>query len=232
FYYDHDRTVNVAIIPVNWPVVIPAEGGSFNTTIYLTNHSPGPIPFDVWIDIQFPSGAITRPMLLREGLLFSSGQQISRYLTQFVPGTAPAGNYLYMAHTGDYTAGAISHETKMPFIKVGEPNESGENDFYCTESQQGFEVNESISLTEAALHASPNPFNALVSLSFELPESGWVSLRIYNLAGSRVATLLEGVYPAGKQEVKFNGNDLASGIYLAQLCTMHGSTIQRLLLLK
>ena len=47
----------------------------------------------------------------------------------------------------------------------------------------------------------PNPFNGNTGIHFALPVSGRIELAIYNIAGQRVATLAEGLHPAGRYSV-------------------------------
>jgi hypothetical protein len=67
----------------------------------------------------------------------------------------------------------------------------------------------------------PNPFNPSTVISYQLPVSGNVTLKIYDVLGNEVATLVDEYKPAGIYEVKFQsavGNrQLASGIYFYQL---------------
>jgi hypothetical protein len=63
----------------------------------------------------------------------------------------------------------------------------------------------------------PNPFNPTTQLGWEMPERGWVSLRIYDLLGRQVATLVEGMEEAGKHTVRFNAASVSSGVYLYRL---------------
>jgi M6 family metalloprotease-like protein len=67
----------------------------------------------------------------------------------------------------------------------------------------------------------PNPFNPSTKIKFALPGSGYVKLIIYDILGSKVATLVDGNMPAGMQEISFNTEadfkHLVSGIYLYSL---------------
>jgi glycosidase len=66
----------------------------------------------------------------------------------------------------------------------------------------------------------PNPFNPNTVLGFELPETGRVRLAVYDILGREVAVLVDGVYPAGRNTVTFDGTRLASGVYLCRLSTL------------
>ena len=64
----------------------------------------------------------------------------------------------------------------------------------------------------------PNPFNPSTMISFSLPSSGNVSLRILDMTGKVIATPVNGVdYSAGKTEVRFDAANLASGTYIYEL---------------
>jgi hypothetical protein len=85
--------------------------------------------------------------------------------------------------------------------------------------------------------AYPNPFNPQTTLSFDLATSGQVSLKIYAVDGSYVATLHAGALPAGTHAYPWNGVDhrgqtAASGVYFAELRTPDGAQRTKLNLLK
>jgi hypothetical protein len=63
----------------------------------------------------------------------------------------------------------------------------------------------------------PNPFNPTTQISFDLKQSGPVTLKVYDLMGREVASLLNGNVAAGHNTVLFNGSHLPSGSYLYTL---------------
>ena len=68
----------------------------------------------------------------------------------------------------------------------------------------------------------PNPFNSQTVIRFALPTRGQVTLILYNLAGQKVATLVQGVREVGAYTLSWDGRDdqgkdLASGVYLCRL---------------
>jgi hypothetical protein len=68
-----------------------------------------------------------------------------------------------------------------------------------------------------ALAVSPNPFSAETDVRLTLPRAGAVSLRVYNVAGQLVATLLEGEREAGDHHVSFRAGSLPAGMYFTRL---------------
>lgn len=63
----------------------------------------------------------------------------------------------------------------------------------------------------------PNPFNPSTTIRYALAKAGRVTLKIYNLAGQEVTTLVEGDKAAGEHEIKWTPANLASGVYLYRL---------------
>ncbi len=78
--------------------------------------------------------------------------------------------------------------------------------------------------------ASPNPFAKRTTLHFTLAESGVVSLGLYNVAGQRVATLLDGFVAAGEQAVPLDAGAFAPGIYFATLRGAGGTATRTIVL--
>ena len=59
----------------------------------------------------------------------------------------------------------------------------------------------------------PNPFNPSTTIEFTLPKSEFVELKVYNILGKEVSTLISMKLNQGNHTYTFNGNNLASGIY-------------------
>jgi hypothetical protein len=63
----------------------------------------------------------------------------------------------------------------------------------------------------------PNPFNPSTKIQFEIPEAGFVSLKVYNLLGQEVAALVNDRLEAGRYRAEFDASNLPSGTYLYRL---------------
>jgi len=63
----------------------------------------------------------------------------------------------------------------------------------------------------------PNPFNPSTTISFTIPKAGFVTLKVYDLLGNELRTLLSGEVSAGPHESIFNASGLASGVYFYRL---------------
>jgi ligand-binding sensor domain-containing protein len=78
----------------------------------------------------------------------------------------------------------------------------------------------------------PNPFNPSTTIIYSLPTSEFVTLKVYDVLGKEVATLVNEEKPAGSYEVNFNATDLSSGIYFYTLKTGKFSETKKLVLMK
>ncbi len=83
----------------------------------------------------------------------------------------------------------------------------------------------------------PNPFNPSTTIEYQLPQNGLVQLKIYDIAGREVATLINEVQNAGSYRVQWNaadvhGSKVASGVYFYRLTSGSFSQIKKMMLLK
>ncbi len=78
----------------------------------------------------------------------------------------------------------------------------------------------------------PNPFNPSTVISFQIPSDAKVTLKIYNVLGNEVATLVNEYKAAGKYDIKFNASELSSGVYFYKLEAGNFSATKKLTLMK
>jgi hypothetical protein len=78
----------------------------------------------------------------------------------------------------------------------------------------------------------PNPFNPTTNISFNLIESGYVSLKVYDILGNEVANLVDGELNSGLHNKVFNAGNLTSGVYFYTLKTNNFKETKKLMLMK
>jgi hypothetical protein len=78
----------------------------------------------------------------------------------------------------------------------------------------------------------PNPFNPVTKINFALPKQGFVTLKIYDVLGREVRTLVNEVKSAGQFSVDFNASEFSSGVYFYRLESNGFSDIKRMMLIK
>ena len=78
----------------------------------------------------------------------------------------------------------------------------------------------------------PNPFNPTTQISYVLPRGAEVSLRVFNIAGQQVATLVDGYQPGGRHTLSFDGSSLSSGVYFYRVDALGSSQTRKMILAK
>ncbi len=78
----------------------------------------------------------------------------------------------------------------------------------------------------------PNPFNPTTSINFTMGETGAASLKVFDLAGREVATLVSGLVESGQHTVNFDASNLSSGVYFYTLQANGASETRKMVLMK
>jgi hypothetical protein len=78
----------------------------------------------------------------------------------------------------------------------------------------------------------PNPFNSATNFEFQIAEKGFVSLKIYDLLGNEVATILDKELTAGTFKFQWEARDISSGNYFYKLRAGNFIETRKLILLK
>jgi len=78
----------------------------------------------------------------------------------------------------------------------------------------------------------PNPFNPNTLISYDLPAADYVSLKIFDLLGKEVVTLVNEKQNAGSYSVNFNGSNLSSGMYYYKLESGNFTDTKKMILIK
>jgi len=78
----------------------------------------------------------------------------------------------------------------------------------------------------------PNPFNPSTSISFAIPTKENVNIKIYNITGKEVATLLSRDMPAGNFVVEWDASDVPSGVYFYKINAGEYTDLKKCILIK
>ena len=78
----------------------------------------------------------------------------------------------------------------------------------------------------------PNPFNPITKISYELRVTSYVSLKVFDMLGKEVVTLVNQKQNGGRYEVEFDGSNLSSGVYFYKLETHEFKEVKRMILIK
>ena len=78
----------------------------------------------------------------------------------------------------------------------------------------------------------PNPFNPVTTIQYQIPNSGFVTLKVYDILGKEVATLVNEVKTAGTYNVQWNASAMPSGTYFYKLTADNFTDVKRMILMK
>ena len=215
-------------------------GDSYDTTIVSVYH-------------QYPT-VISGNSLTHDFTLFKANSTISGRIT--VDGSSPAGpitvfgynadsanaqtntdaNGYYMLHVTnkiyDYTIelGNIpaGYGFTNPVVHAGDTNVN----INLTQATDVKQINSNLPKTYALSQNFPNPFNPTTQIQYDIPQSSFVHLVVYNLLGQQVAELVNSQQAAGKYSVTFSGTNLSSGIYIYSIRAGNFVQSKKLILLK
>ena len=78
----------------------------------------------------------------------------------------------------------------------------------------------------------PNPFNPVTTITYQIPKEGLVTLKVYDILGNEIRTLVNEYKPSGRYKAEFDASRLASGMYLYRLRVNEYVSTKKMLLLK
>ena len=164
--------------------------------------------------------------------------------------SAPSAKTVYICGSGGMLMRSI--DTGTSWIAATVPTKRTLNAIYFFNERRGFAVGDSgtilftsnggitgVSRSDNSLPEDfvleqnyPNPFNPSTTISFRIPASAFVSLKIYDRLGREFATLLAQDFPAGVHKTEWNAGAFPSGIYYCRFNAGSFSGVKRLVLLK
>ena len=94
------------------------------------------------------------------------------------------------------------------------------------------EVEVSLPLEYSLEQNFPNPFNPTTTIRYAIPEDNFVSIKLYDVLGNEVITLVNEQQQAGRYEMLFNASSIASGVYYYQITSGNFNQTRKLVLMK
>jgi hypothetical protein len=215
-----------------WPFYPPVRvrpGGNFRYVGVIFNDSRISQTTDIWIMLNVPGIGTYGPVGRYNNVFLAPGDTIiDANIRQRIPWYAPLGTYDYIAYCGDYPDEIIDSASFR--FEVYAPEEPGGAAEWIAD--RWFD-GRSDPVGDFVLHDNcPNPFNATTTISFDLPSAGCVNLDVYNLAGQKIATLINGNMDAGEHNVIWDASAFSSGIYFYRLTAGDKVFTRRMTLLK
>lgn len=193
---------------------------------YLRNTTNTTTPYEVKAFIQTKSGVNNAKLYWRTDTTQAYTQ------VSMTPATAdtfkasipaqPVGKYVY------YYISAASNSGKTITKPLTAP--AGYTKFYV-DNPSAIGNNGVISSFKLEQNR-PNPFNPVTKISFSIPQSSHVILKVYDITGREVAKLINDFRVAGEHSLEFNGAFLSSGVYFYRLETNGFSAIKKMMLIK
>jgi hypothetical protein len=223
-------TIDITVTAVNPPIVIPANGGTFQYRANIRNTTAQVQTFMGWTKWLNPLGVWSN-LLGPFSLTLPGSANVTRRRFQNVAGSNPPGTYTFVGYTGP-NATTIWDSSFFTFTKSA-TDMGGEWVYNNDNWGEDFDMEiESTPSQFALLGNFPNPFNPTTTIRFSLAAAGYVTLTVYDLQGREVAALMDGYRTAGAQEVAFDATALPSGVYAYRLTSSGQTAIAKMVLMK
>jgi bilirubin oxidase len=150
----------------------------------------------------------------RKDVVLVEPMETVRFITKFEDFSNPTVPYMYHCHL-------LTHE-----------DDGMMGQFLVTNPTDVKEEKPSLPNSFSLYQNYPNPFNPSTTIEYQVPTSSFISLKIYDILGASITTLVNKEQKAGKYKVKFDGANLSSGIYFYKLQSVNLVEIKKMLLTK
>lgn len=155
----------------------------------------------------------------------------------------PIGQGEYFGYSNDVKQGDVAtfcslcqSTYKYPGISLWEYNQIT-HDYVWNEYAAAWQITDVSDKPNSLLKYNlsqnyPNPFNPVTNIRFTIAHSGFVSLKVYNLLGQQVTTIVNGQLRSGVYTKQWNGSDFSSGVYFYSLKTGNFTETKKFILMK
>ncbi len=246
-YYEFTQPMSNRLTDENWqsmlksttPPATPVWYGSFIDTTQSTSSSylmaPEPIYHQVH-DLQFSvspsSPKVGDTLSISLNIPWASYDRVN---VVFYSGDAALDSaaLTHSAQTGLFTGSITTNGWPNGTIKA-EANCGGSVNAYWFGfgDVSGIYENENLPTKFQLSQNYPNPFNPSTVISYQLTVNSFVTLKVYDVLGREVSTLVNGKQNAGYHSITFDGGNLPSGVYLCHIQAGTFSATRKMLLLK
>jgi hypothetical protein len=195
----------------------------------VTPSKPYPVPFKNWKGIDLRSFNITTDKPFAVGFVFGKNPLEAGIMVADHIGEDPYNSYTYFTPTGyssnwyylssNSNSNAVAIYLVRAYISL-EPTDVVE--------EKGSGIPTKYSLSQNF----PNPFNPVTKIRYQIPVSGFVTLKVYDMLGNEVSSLVNEEKSAGEYTVSFDGSRLASGVYFYKLTQGSFTDTKKLILMK
>ncbi|MBS1517997.1 MAG: 5'-nucleotidase C-terminal domain-containing protein [Bacteroidetes bacterium] len=123
----------------------------------------------------------------------------------------------------------VRHKRVIYYKPEGRIREAGNGDNIESDTENGTEVTEKYYMLSDNY---PNPFNPSTTINYHIPLNGLVTLKIYDMVGKEVASLVNQNQEAGNYTIRWNASDFSSGVYFYKLQSGNFVQTKRMILMK
>ncbi len=199
---------------------------SFQNLVYhvnLMNYTSGQIERELFKDTIKNEDTIGTEFLRGFVIKGLSNQTDSFFVQLFVDSTtnAPADYAMSGIYTDNSTGTTGDNLNGRARIKV-----------FFENNTTGGDNNSNLPISYNLSQNYPNPFNPVTKINFAIPKQGYVNLKIYDMLGREVKTLMNEVKTPGNYSIDFNASNLSSGIYFYKLQVNDFVNIKKMVVIK
>jgi hypothetical protein len=183
---------------------------------WTDNPNTGVTQYQIWRKVKY-DGVMQEPVLLA-----TVGRNVETYTDyEYSFMHNPSANPLWYDVRQYYSVEhTYSEEYWHPTNGQPLPKSNGQIAYNSTE------------IKEYALGCYPNPFNPSTKISYQIPKEGVVTIKIYDILGREIKTMINEYREVGRYEIDFDASDLPSGVYLYRLKSNDYVSVKKMLLTK
>jgi hypothetical protein len=189
--------------------------------------------YKIYRGVQTACNTDVEPLIYNHIATVSS--TTSEYVDQQIylyPAGGGGGVCRYQLRSFSYKIEAIDADNKVS-LKSERSIINGYDDPCAPEDLPGSGRTTGVPLTFSLFQNYPNPFNPTTDIKFELPKDNFVTVKVYNAIGEEVAVLINNEWKTtGRYSVKFDGSNLASGIYFYSIHAGNFKDTKKMVLIK